>query len=200
MKHYGLKINNINTLLKGKGGFTLVELLIVLALMVIVLDPIYNTYFVAQSTYARIDAEAKVIQETNLFLTNLRSDIYSAQIPNDTTAAISSLSTDSINIYHVDTVHNEYELIQYRLLNGVLQRGSAKSSYPLTGSPSTPGSWQTVISGVNNADIFTAESIVDMGDRCKVTLNLNISGSPPISSPFELNTVLISRSQGEDEE
>ncbi|MDI9483729.1 MAG: prepilin-type N-terminal cleavage/methylation domain-containing protein, partial [Bacillota bacterium] len=58
----------------NKKGFTLVELIIVLALIAIVLAGIYTFYFFIQSSYNKNDARSYTNHQINMVFTQLDRD------------------------------------------------------------------------------------------------------------------------------
>ncbi|MBM7854070.1 prepilin-type N-terminal cleavage/methylation domain-containing protein [Desulfohalotomaculum tongense] len=186
------KIEIIKSLFSSEKGFSLVELMMALALMGLALAGIYNIFFFAHSSFNHARLENQVLQEVNLFLTTIGAEINSAQRPNDSTEAV-AVNGNGIDIYRVNKFTNNWERIQYRIAHGKLQRRSAELSEEL-------GTWQTVVSGVDNTGIFQVSPVPNFEDCRRVSINLKVSGAPtPLNKPLEISTVFISRSRGGEE-
>lgn len=118
-------------------GFTLIELVIVLSLLLILLVGTFSIINIVQKSYCSVDTRSKVIEKVNLALMEIDRDIRSASKPNKLTNsiivhdAIGGLSKgQSMDIYYRHYNENngasKYYRIGYRLLpsdKSKLQRG-----------------------------------------------------------------------------
>ena len=136
-------------------GFTLVELLLALALLGLVLAGIYNFFFFTNRAYTQAEGQSISVQEANLFLLNIEKDIRSASQPNDLTTAIRVLNSSGhqarkgqrLDIYRYNDQNDQYERIAYRSDGNVLRKGSVTANNQInTASPQyAPQNWKTLL-------------------------------------------------------
>lgn len=193
-------------------GFTLVELLLVLALLGMVLAGIFQFFFFTNRTYADTDSMSQVIQETNLFISQIEREIRSASKPNDATKAVRVLNNgEQIDIYLYHSSDDKYERISYRLNPSnktQLQRGSisaaASQSVPGTGSNPQYGAipedaWKTLVTNVanhsQNATLFTdiSDDQYLTSERRHISIDLRIL-DPDSNRSVTVQTSAMSRS------
>lgn len=74
-------IKNLKAGLNSTGGFSLVELIIVLSLLGLVLAGIYNFFFFGERSALRVQAEGEALQEARLVLFNMEHEIRQAAKP-----------------------------------------------------------------------------------------------------------------------
>lgn len=205
--------------LKCRKGFSLVELLIVLALLAVTIEAIYLFFSFVQTSFASTDDQTKVIQEANLAVLTLEKDIRSASRPNADTKSVVVLGAggglaagQSMDIYMVNSA-DKYLRVSYRLLptdKKQLQRGWVECTTtlpPVTGANpqyATVTNWNTILDGVafkdeSNADIriFTDTTGSSTAERRKIQLNLSVNDPlKPLPKPVVFNNTLTSRSRG----
>ena len=163
-------------------GFSLVELLLVLALIGIALAGAFQFFGFTNLSYARADAQSAVIQEVNLFFNQIERDIRSASEPNNLTKSVRILdSGNGLDIYRYNNTTKEYERISYRINPNdltKLQRGIATSSdKDYTADPqyatipnNGDGAWKNIVSDVlsvtfsdrNPSDTISSRRLVDI--------------------------------------
>ena len=191
-------------------GFTLVELLLALALLGLVLAGIYNFFFFTNRAYTQAEGQSISVQEANLFLLNIEKDIRSASQPNNLTTAVRVLNNSGnqarqgqrIDIYRYNSSTDQYERIAYRIDGTTLQKGSAVSNTQVSSaSPQygTINNWQTI---VTNVDTYEEDEFlfIDASDDTTVTserrllkIDLKIL-DPDTNRPLTLADSCMSRS------
>ena len=157
-------------------GFTLVELIIVLSLLLLVLTLIFSVTNMVQRNYDDTNVRSAVLEKSNIAVLQINNDIRSASKPNNITNSIvthpasGSLSKgQSIDIYYYDSVKDKYYRIGYRLLpsdRSKLQRGEVECTTSIpdkdTANPSygvivddssdyisgDGGKWKTILNGI----------------------------------------------------
>lgn len=181
-------------------GFTLVELIVVLALMGLVIGTIYSFFGFSHNTYANAEAQSIVSQEATLFFTQIEKDIRNASEPNDTSKAIHIVNEEQINIYQYDG--DKYHLISYRRNpenNRLLERGYATSDGQVSGLNPSYGSidnWKTVIANLvpGTAEIFSDRNPDDtLSVRRLIDVNLSLQ-HPRMMTAVNMNTSVMNRS------
>lgn len=196
-------------------GFTLVELLLVCALLGVVLAGIYQFFFFSQKSYASADTQSAVIQEVNLFFTQIEKEIRSASEPNQATKAVRIINNgQQIDLYSYRDVPTanpsvttrQYTRTSYRLNPNnttQLQKGwittttapgaDANPEYgtiPDTGT----GSWRNVVTNISPGDmeIFSDTRNSTISSRRLIDINLNVS-HPKLTRMISMNTSTMSR-------
>lgn len=191
-------------------GITLVELLLVLALLGLVLAGIYQFFFFTNRTYSNAESQSISIQEANLFIANIEKDIRSASQPNDATTAIRVLNNSGsqarkgqqLDIYRYNTSTGIYERISYKIDGTELLKGSATSeSQVLTASPQygTITEWQTIVTNINDYEdteflfVDASNDGTVTSERRLIKVNLKIF-DPDTNRPLNFQTSCLSRS------
>lgn len=190
--------SGIKTDVRGRGGFTLVELLVVLALLGVVLAGVYQFFFFTQQSWNRASAEARVMQNARQVLMQLDREVRQARKPNDGTQAVVA-TADTLEVYTDVTGDGRPERVSYRRSgqgNRPLQRvvtASGQAGYPYTyGAPS---GWVNVLDSVANSDIFTVSGTAP---RLVVGVRLQVNDVVwTLPQPVEVRSELTVRSRGE---
>jgi prepilin-type N-terminal cleavage/methylation domain-containing protein len=205
---------NFDAIVVDTAGLSLVELLVVLALLGIVLAGIYNIFFFAQRSYIGTEAESDLLQQADLVVMRIRDDIRSAQKPNDDTNAVVVLGAgeglsqgQQMDIYKFNDTNRKYQRIRYRLNPAnkeQLQRGWVESEQP--GESANPSygnieNWETLLTGVRyqtgeGQDIEIFKDITAHPDSERRRIEINLVASAPNAKVFEINNSYMSRSHG----
>lgn len=191
-------------------GFTLVEILLVLALLVLVIAGIYQFFFFTNRVYSNTENQSISIQEANLFIMQVEKDIRSASQPNGSTTAIRVLNSagsqarkgQQMDIYHYNEDTALYERISYKINGTQLLKGiAASSSQVLTANPQykTITEWETIVTNLNNyenTEFLFADASNDgtvTSERRLIKVNLKIL-NPEDNRPLNFQTSCLSRS------
>lgn len=191
-------------------GITLVELLLVLALLGLVLAGIYQFFFFTNRTYSNAESQSISIQEANLFIANIEKDIRSASQPNNDTTAVRVLNStgsqsrkgQQVDIYRYNDSAGLYERISYKIDGTELLKGSATSATQvLTASPqySTITGWETIVTNINNYEdteflfVDASNDGTVTSERRLIKVNLKIL-DPDTNRPLNFQTSCLSRS------
>ncbi len=191
---------------KNQTGFTLVELLLVLSLVGLVLAGIFQFFFFTHKSYAYADARSQVIQDVNLFFTQLERDIRSASEPNDDTKAVRILNNgQQIDIYRYNNSASRYERISYRINpsdSTQLQRGfistatqdtSADPQYGTIPNNGT-GAWKTIVSNLlpGSPEVFKDNRNDPISSRRLIDVSVFVK-HPSLNESIKMETALMSR-------
>lgn len=195
--------------IRMRRGLTLVELILVLALLSIVFVGLVQFYMAAQRSWTSTEVQGRISGEANVVLANISREVRSAEKPNGLAFALSDpniaqslglANRSRLDIYRYDSALNKCIRVQYRLEANILKRGwvAATEAYPGpyfwntsgTGSvlyPDIPaGNWTTLLSGVRNVDLFTISPLL-AGDYSDPTAYYNSTRSKtPLSVRIEL--------------
>lgn len=189
-------------------GFSLVELMLVLALLGMTLAGAYQFFFFTHKSYASADANSQVIQEANLFINQIEREIRSASMPNDATPAVRILNNgEQIDIYLYHPATDSYERVSYRLNPNdktQLQRGSvgAAASESVPGTSSNPqygnisdDARDILVTNIGNLPLFTDVSNDQYvaSERRHINIDLKIL-DPENNRPVSIQTSVMSRS------
>lgn len=158
-------------------GLTLIELIVVLALLSIVFAALIQFFMAAQRSWTSTEIQNRLSDEANVVLANISREVRSAQKPNGLSTAVSNpnitqqpplANRSRLDLYRFDSSLNTMIRVQYRLEAGILQRGWVASAQPYPGPyfwdiatgamlyPVIPdGNWTTLMTGVTNLDLFT---------------------------------------------
>lgn len=196
-----------NSLANNQKGFTVVELIVVLAIMGIALAAIFQFFFFTQTSYARADARSEVIQETDLLFLQLEKDIRSASEPNSATKPIHIINDGKgMDIYsYKDILSNDatpvltrhYYRTSYRLNGTELQRGLISTTSP--GNSANPQyntitNWQTLVTNLapGNTMIFDDSRNIDVSVRRLIDVNVYVQ-HPGLNNNVHVQTAIMSR-------
>jgi prepilin-type N-terminal cleavage/methylation domain-containing protein len=191
---------------RSRLGLTLMELIVVLALLGIVFTGLVQFFLSAQRSWTSTEVQSRLSGETNVALANISREVRSARKPNDATDAISDpnvtrppalANRGRLDLYKFDAGLGTMIRVQYRLQAGVLQRGwvtATETAYPYFWNagalyyPSIPaGNWTTLLTGVTNLDLFTFTKDATNG---KLTVRVEMTAndlSHPISQPIQVD-------------
>ncbi len=188
------------------GGFTLVELVLVIPLIAVVFLLGYNMLFLTQRSFASVNRTFDVSEELRLFQINIYNEANQAKKAEETKDVLNWISAAEIHIYtDVDNSDgkNIPEIVRYKLVSGNLQKDVKKASgtvypYSYTGAFGTA---ETVVRNVINTDIFTKQEAIRIVDedsqeapdyRRKLRMKLVIDGEP---NDIEVQGYLVSKSR-----
>ncbi len=178
-------------------GFTLVELLIVLALLGIVLAGLYNLLFFAQSGFTRASASTRINQDARLAIVSISNDLRNARPYAEGEDAVTVTNSNQIDITIFDVDANSYRVIRYRLENGELERGVANFNDGNYEDGDFVYAPNPIVSNVQNNEIFSVEKVTTRTPpRLNVRVDLRIDDPlSRYSHPLEFNIVVAVRSQ-----
>jgi type II secretory pathway pseudopilin PulG len=207
--------------IKKSMGFTIVELLIVLALLAMTIGAIFTFFSFAQGGFRRTDIQSRLLHEMNTSLRRISGDIRSASRPNAATYSVvvpnasgGLVKGQSIWIYRHDPDNGEYYRVCYRLDPSdktVLQRGVAicSGSPPSGQNPEYAGitDWENILTGVvyedgSNREVSIFEDITSpsTNERRKIHIGIKTNdGKTPLPEPVEVSMTVTSRSEGAPE-
>ncbi len=203
-------------------GFTLIELIIVVALLVITVAAVYTFFSFTYTGFTRADRQTELMQYMNQAVTMIGDDIRSASRPNTETYPVVVQEASGmlakgqrIDIYkhgYKSDGSSKYIRVCYRLDPSdktVLQRGEVVyggSTPPSGANPEyeTITAWKNILTGVIHSSdsgiaigIFEDTTAEAQGDRRKIQLNLSTNSiSNPLPKPVEVNMTITSRSKG----
>lgn len=187
----------------SRKGFTLVELIIALSLLGIILAGIYNFFFLVQTSWDRIAAESRVIQETQLVILRMDNEIRQAQKPSETVNSVVVTSGgNQLDIYSDTNKDGKPELIRYQRTNNILKRGIVSTSstvYPFAyGAPSV---WETVVGNLKNINTQLVFILKEANNpRFVVSVHLQVEDASSSLTPpalIDINGDCAVRSKGE---
>lgn len=201
---------------RNQRGFTLVELMLVLALLGLVLAGISQFFNFTNRAYTDADSQTLSIQEANLFTNQIEREVRSAAKPNDATHALRIQSFgEQLDIYSYNSSTNQYKRTSYRLNpddKSQLQKGwvVATASSTIPGTSANPqyasipssgdGAWKTVVTNMDSYIPGSEYLFLDATDDSTVTaerrvvkINLKIL-DPDTNRPLSVQTSCMSRS------
>lgn len=186
----------------GENGLTLVELLLVLALLGVVLAAIFQYWQYGNASWERTAAEGRATQEARLALMRMEREVRQAQKATETRESIHLVSSTQVEIYTDVTGDGKPELVVYRLQGDALERGVAAPSgshFPYTYAE--PGNWETVVSKVETPagqPLFAMDA--SRKPRLVLTVNLVVGDSRvPLGRPVSVQAALTVRGRAEAE-
>ncbi len=175
-------------------GFTLVELLIGLALTSMVLSGVYYLLSFSMRSYSYTDAKFIAEQEARRVIMTLEEDIRTAR-----SVAISGTSHRAVELSDGGmkaTIYTDIDndgvvdIVQYKLENNQLKRGEAAID-------STPANWVTVAERVYNKLQSPAVPIFKIvGKQININLLLSDAGDRLKEDPVSVSTSISVRSKG----
>lgn len=188
-------------ILAGESGLTLVELLVVLALLSMVVGSAYQYFSFGYASWDRAAAESRAIQDARLAVTRLDQEVRMARKAMESTAAVVvSADHNQLDIY-TDVITGDVgkpELVRYRLQSGSLVRGVSVpqgSQYPYTYQ--SPGTWETVVAKVANGNgnnLFSLDS--SHLPRLVVYMDLWVNdAAAPLAQPLQVLATFTVRSR-----
>ncbi len=188
-------------LLKDKKGFTLVELLLTIALISIVFLIIYNMLFFSTTSYGKISDEVETNRELRYFLINIQKEVGQAKKANEEGPIF--IKNNKYFCIHVDLDNDDKpEQVEYFIEDNELKRQvrtlvNLEENYPYTDFNNIKDCkvvLNNLVQGQNIEDIFTAikdikkesENSQDYeGTRKSVILKLKIKDSNEKISEYE---------------
>lgn len=187
-------------ILAGESGLTLVELLVVLALLSMAVGSAYQYFSFGYASWDRAAAESRAIQDARLAVTRLDQEVRMARKAMESTEAVVSPDHNQLDIY-TDVITGDGgkpELVSYRLQSGSLVRGvfvPQGSQYPYTYP--TPGTWETVVAKVANGNgdnLFSLDS--SHLPRLVVSMDLRVNdAAAPLTQPLQVLATFTVRSR-----
>ncbi|MFZ5897816.1 MAG: prepilin-type N-terminal cleavage/methylation domain-containing protein [Bacillota bacterium] len=186
---------------RNGGGFTLVELLVVLALLGLTIGVILLFFDYGNRSWNRAVGEARVVQEARIFINQLDREIRQARVATSGGSPVTVTDGgNQLDIYSDVTGDAKPELIRYRLVNGRLERGVSMpqgSAFPYTYA--APTAYQTIVTTVVNGPgdiLFSLESASP--PRLAVFVNLLVNdAAAPLSRPLAVQALMTVRSRGD---
>lgn len=180
-------------------GFSLVELLVVLALLAMVLAGAYQYFFFGYSSWNRASAEARVMQQTRLALLKMDREVREARKAMEAQDSVAVPTSSQLDIYTDTTGDGKPEMVRYLLDSGALKRGVSVSEddvYPY--SYDDPDVTEVIISTVTNTGVFTLDDTYK--PRILVSVHLEVNDSEyPLVNPVDVEAELAVRSRGRAE-
>lgn len=195
--------------MKNTRGFTLIELIIAVALLLVVLIPVYNIFFFGLFAYETISEDSLSAMEIQPAILYIERDIRQARKPNDESDSINYVDTDEIMVYTDVDKDGRPEEIRYIVSDGALIRSYRKSGddeypYSFTGSFTNE---KTLIRNIVNSDIFSEPEAVVEEDpnnpyrpsdyRRKIKIVIEIENPNARGGNLEIEKYLMSRSRVE---
>ncbi|NLW90087.1 MAG: prepilin-type N-terminal cleavage/methylation domain-containing protein, partial [Syntrophomonadaceae bacterium] len=189
---------------KKQKGFTLVELLVVLALLGVAMAGAFQFFHYTQTSYALADTRSAVLQEIDLFFLQMEKDIRSASAPNSSTKAIAiSNEGKEMNVYssreapsadNSSVLTKVFTKTSYRL-NGIdIQRGFASTENASEVVSLDIDNWQTVVSYIIPGDkqLFNDTRNDEESSRRLIDVNIIVK-HPKMPTSISMQTSLLSR-------
>jgi prepilin-type N-terminal cleavage/methylation domain-containing protein len=144
--------------LRSQSGFTVVELLVTMAVMGIVMGAFGQMLLTSSKTSQRVEEQATLQNEVRVAMGRLSTDLRQATNANGT-SPVESLSSTTVTFLSPDRL-TPFHLrrISYRLVNGQLERSVVTSTdtdgWPWVW-PATPGTYFPEIGSVTSTSRFT---------------------------------------------
>jgi prepilin-type N-terminal cleavage/methylation domain-containing protein len=144
--------------LRSQSGFTVVELLVTMAVMGIVMGAFGQMLLTSSKTSQRVEEQATLQNEVRVAMGRLSTDLRQATNANGT-SPVESLSSTTVTFLSPDRL-TPFHLrrISYRLVNGRLERSVVTSTdadgWPWIW-PATPGTYFPEIGSVTSTSPFT---------------------------------------------
>lgn len=195
---------HLKSIINDQKGFSLVEMLIVLALLGIVLAGAYQYFFYGYNSWTRSNEEAEQVQTARLAVMRMDSEVRGAQQGTENADPVVLVSDKEIRIY-TDTDNDGHpELVCYKLVTNAGVNSLRKSivspqgaAYPYTYSE--PNQWETVVSRVDNDNIFSVPKYDTNKDYQRWAINVELHVSTPEQTvrSTKVKAVLTVRGRGE---
>lgn len=197
-----LKKNNVSS------GFTLIELIIVVALMLIILIAVYNFFFVSKKSYDSLKEQSLVNMEMQGVISILDQEIKQAKKATKDENAIVQLSSGRGVIIYTDLNDDgRPEKIRYRVKNKKLYKSYANirnNKYPY--EYRNFGKEKVILENIKNDDIFTEISLVESNNtmynaqkdyRCKIKIHFVLENPNESKEKLEIDSYLLTKSRVE---
>lgn len=143
---------------QGESGFSLVEMMVGMALLAIVMTLAFGQLAAGVDQTARLDRGADENGAIRLVVESMVRELRQASTGDISLYPIAAASTTEITFYSPDGGQPKHlRKITYQLVNGTLQRSELVSTN--TGKQpwvfsTTPAAFRTVLTGVINVDLF----------------------------------------------
>ncbi len=190
-------LQHLRAFLIDKRGFTLVELLLVVALVGIVLAIPIQALFLTNRDWQYNQAMSPALMDGNLIFARLGNEIRAADKPSGGARAV-EIDEGKLIIYRPNG--NTWERIEYRLNDdsNQLQRGTfSGSEAEVLNREGNTVSWETIASSVTRF-IVSEDNPESSADRRLIRVAMQISDTvhePPSFQPFVLESSFLSRTQ-----
>ncbi|MFZ5596495.1 MAG: PulJ/GspJ family protein [Bacillota bacterium] len=201
-KHY-LKKEWIK-IVDNKSGFTLVELVVAIALLGTVLAGLYQFMYIGQRTFQTGAAESRAVQDARLALIKMENQVRQAVVANSDNP-VQLVSSTQIRIYTDIDNNGLPERVTYRyVVNGTEKALKQSVVSPINNSfpysypddPVNDSAWTTVIPAVDSVAFSVAVPGTNPVNRLSVTLSMNVNDSQnPLNQGVALSTNITVRSK-----
>lgn len=187
----------IKALLRGQHGFTLVELLLVVALLGVVMAIPIQALFLTNRDWQYNQAMSPALMDGNLLFARLGSEIRAADKPAGGTRSV-LIEDEQLIIFRPSD--SNWERIEYRLLadSHEVQRGVfTGTEAQVLNREGNPVSWETVATSVSALE-FSDNNPSSTADRRLIRVGMQISDTahgPANFQPFLVESTFLSRSQ-----
>lgn len=147
-------------------GFTLVELVVTLVLLLLVLTPAVNAIAATTRMWSQTEAINERLGEANFVMSRLAREIRGATCPassmNAVLAGSSGVSGQDLLIYRYDENNSQWQKILYRVNSTDLRRVMVADADPaaIITKPipaDSDDAWETCLRGVTNDPVFARE-------------------------------------------
>lgn len=168
-------------------GFTLVELILVAALLMLVLSGIFSLFFFSFNSWNVSNSEARILQEASNTVTWMDREIRQAKNPTPTRRAVELVNDNWLDIYTY--VNDDLRKVSYRIYNGSLEKS-------INDIDEAPFHWQTIVEIVEPlVDASNNPHTYFQIDNKTVSVRFRIIGNRKNES-IEINNSYSVRSKG----